>query len=373
MFNSLRHGLVVFSLAFPLITQAQLYNLANEEILRGKDVSFINIPLFPPLCTGTIFPGLYTIRNNTPALLKLNYIKIASNDDFDDTATAIVTAPYNNCNIFLSPGAACNILLILHPQNSGILNRTLQVGIDTRQVEIDAPIITSAVDCGLTALLPPKPSSLAHLKPSAEQFNVSILGAATVTSQGQTFVNGDVDVSPGSAISAVSPQTVIIGDSHAADATAAAAQTTAKAYYQSAQALPCKAANDLTDQDLGGKVLTPGVYCFSSNAKLTGSLTLKGDPNSAYVFQIGSTLTTAPHSSVVLTGGVTNGNITWAVGSSATLGKGTAFAGIIDAVANITLSTGASLQGRAWSQNGSVSLDANVVNPGSLISVWGQS
>lgn len=65
----------------------------------------------------------------------------------------------------------------------------------------------------------------------------------------------------------------------------------------------------------------------------------------------------------VLSGGVTNGNVNWAIGSSATLGTGTAFQGIIDAAASITLNTGASLAGRAWALNGAVTLDSNPVNP----------
>ena len=46
---------------------------------------------------------------------------------------------------------------------------------------------------------------------------------------------------------------------------------------------------DLTGIDLGGLTLTPGVYCFSSSAQLTGTLTLNGlgNPGAVWVFQIG--------------------------------------------------------------------------------------
>ena len=58
--------------------------------------------------------------------------------------------------------------------------------------------------------------------------------------------------------------------------------------------------SNLTGQDLGGLTLTPGVYFFSSSAQLTGTLTLDflSNPNALFVFQIGSTLTTASGSSV---------------------------------------------------------------------------
>lgn len=53
----------------------------------------------------------------------------------------------------------------------------------------------------------------------------------------------------------------------------------------------------LTGQDLGGLTLTTGVYKFDSSADLTGTLTLdaEGDPNAVFIFQIGTTLTTAAH------------------------------------------------------------------------------
>lgn len=264
----------------------------------------------------------------------------------------------------------------LQPLALGTFNRTLQVGINTRQVQLNGPAITSAVNCtppgptvpgvgpaapGVPVIATPGP--FVPPVPPASQFAVTILGASTVTNAGLTVVNGDVDVSPGSAITGFPPGTVVNGSFHAGDATAAAAHATAQTYYNNLVALPCPAANNLTGQDLGGKILAPGVYCFSSSAQLTGALTLSGGPTSSYTFQIGSTLTTASNSSVVLSGGVTNNNVNWAIGSSATLGTNTAFQGIIDAVASITLTTGTSLIGRAWALNGAVTLDTNAVNP----------
>ena len=120
----------------------------------------------------------------------------------------------------------------------------------------------------------------------------------------------------------------------------------------------------MTGTDLGGLTLTPGVYCFSTSAQLTGPLTLNalGDPNAVWVFRIGSTLTTASGSSVVFSGGVGNAcAVQWRVGSSATLGTTTSFVGNILAQASITLNNGASLVGRALARTGAVTLDANNV------------
>ena len=83
------------------------------------------------------------------------------------------------------------------------------------------------------------------------------------------------------------------GTIHAADAAAAQAQAELTNTYNSLASAPC--GTDLTGQDLGGMTLTPGVYCFSSSAQLTGTLTLdaQGNPNAVFLFKIGSTLTTA--------------------------------------------------------------------------------
>jgi hypothetical protein len=98
---------------------------------------------------------------------------------------------------------------------------------------------------------------------------------------------------------------------------------------------------------------------------LTGTLTLNGlgDPLSQFIFQIGSTLTTASASSVVLEDGALGSDLFWQVGSSATLGTTTAFEGNILALTSISLDTGATIGcGRALARNGEVSMDDNVVS-----------
>ena len=111
--------------------------------------------------------------------------------------------------------------------------------------------------------------------------------------------------------------------------------------------------------------LTPGVYNFSSSAQLTGILTLDNslDPTGAYVFQIGSALTTATNSAVMLLG-ASDPNIFWQIGTSATLGTGTVFDGNILADVSISLDPGASLSvGRALVIGGAVSMaGGNAIN-----------
>ena len=95
-----------------------------------------------------------------------------------------------------------------------------------------------------------------------------------------------------------------------------------------------------------------------SSLGLTGTLTLdaQGDPNAVFVFQAGSTLITASASRVKLVNGAQPCNVFWQVGSSATLGTTTVFAGNIMALASITMNDGVTLHGRALARNGAVTL-----------------
>jgi hypothetical protein len=196
--------------------------------------------------------------------------------------------------------------------------------------------------------------------------NFGVLAGSTVTNTGPTVIGGNVGVSPGSAITGFPPGVVLPPfTTHAADAVALQAQNDLTTAYNAAAALA--PTQNLTGQNLGGLVLTPGVYFFSSSAQLTGTLVLndQGNPNAQFVFQIGSTLTTATASSVVTINDPSlkvGSNVFWQVGSSATLGTGTAFEGNILALTSITLTTGATiLDGSALARNGAVTLDDNII------------
>ena len=120
--------------------------------------------------------------------------------------------------------------------------------------------------------------------------------------------------------------------------------------------------SNLTGTNLGGRNLVPGVYTFSSSAQLTGSLTLRG--NGVFIFKIGSTLTTASNSVVLLTGGAQACAVYWQVGSSATFGAASHVVGNVMALTSITMVTGANLSpGRALARNGALTLDSNHITP----------
>ena len=211
----------------------------------------------------------------------------------------------------------------------------------------------------------------------------AIYGFSGVTSSGLSVINGDVDtpLTPtsvtGFTVSTPPGAGIITGTlytSGAAQVTTATVQ--ALSLHTAATALapacfstgsftvPGGVGHDLSGFDLGSVGPLPaGVYCFSSSAGLTGTLTLNGGPTASYTFLIASTLTTATSSIVNLTAGTLHQNVFWDVGSGVTFGTGTSFQGVIDSSAAITDAGGSSLTGNAWSRDAAVTLIGTTITP----------
>jgi hypothetical protein len=188
----------------------------------------------------------------------------------------------------------------------------------------------------------------------------AVVAGTTITNTGSSVLTGDISLSPGTSVVGFPPGTAS-GTTNAADASSLAAQTSATAAYGVASsATPF---TTVAGGTVGGLTLSPGVYESASAMQLTGPLTLNGggDPSAVFIFQAGSTLTTASASSVVLENGAQACNVFWQVGSSATLGSTTSFVGTILALASVTLNTGASVDGRVFAQTGAVTLNDNVI------------
>jgi type VI secretion system secreted protein VgrG len=222
--------------------------------------------------------------------------------------------------------------------------------------------LKTAVSCtfiSCSAFLMPTAWS-APILGSAQSF--AVLGGSAVTNTGSTTIRGDLGTYPGNSMTGLG-STTLIGTLHQSDAIAQQARADAFAAANFLASLGFT--SDLTGQDLGGRTLSPGVYSFASSAQLTGTVNLdaQGDPDALFVFQIGSTLTTASASMVNVINGNGQTAVYWDVGSSATLGTSTMFAGNILADQSITLTSNASiLCGRAIALNAAVTMDSNAIS-----------
>jgi Ice-binding-like/Bacterial Ig-like domain len=197
----------------------------------------------------------------------------------------------------------------------------------------------------------------------------AVMAAATITSTGLTSINGDVGLRPGTAEGI--PAGEVNGTIHINDPVVTKAQADLLAAYNdavsrtiNAQALPA---------NIGGLTFAPGLYVNATSVMLSGAgsnnnvtLDAQGDPNAVFLFKMGSTLTTAPASQVILAGGAKASNIFWQVGSSATIDTTTIFKGNVLAAVSITLNTGAVVEGRMFAgsdgtASGAVTLDTNTI------------
>jgi Ice-binding-like/Bacterial Ig-like domain len=197
---------------------------------------------------------------------------------------------------------------------------------------------------------------------SAGEF--AVLAGSTVTNTGPTAVTGDLGISPGTSMTGFPPGT-ITGSFHMGDATSAQSLVDLTTAYNDAAGrslCPTSVAGNL-----GGQTLAAGLYKSTSALEISaGDLTLdaQGDEDAVFIFQIASTLTTTAARKVILAGGANAANIYWQVGSSATLGTTSSFAGTIMANQAITVGTGASHLGRLLARIAGVTLDSNpIVKP----------
>lgn len=187
----------------------------------------------------------------------------------------------------------------------------------------------------------------------------AVLANATVSNTGATAIAGDLGAS-GSLVGF--PPGTIDGALHIGDSAAAQAIADVTSAYVDAEGRMLDPL--VVSGNIGGSTLLPGLYRAASSLEVSsGDLTLdaSGDVDAVFIFQIGSTLGMSSGRRVLLTGGAQDANIYWQVGSSATLGTGSILRGTILADQSITLTSGATVYGRALARSVSVTMDTNTV------------
>jgi hypothetical protein len=189
-----------------------------------------------------------------------------------------------------------------------------------------------------------------------------VLAGSGVTNTGPTTLGGDLGTFPTPTVTNDGTFTFTNGGvNRGGDAVAQGAKDDlATAYAAARDAGP---STTLAGGTLGGRTLTPGVYSSGSSLDLTGTLTLDGGgtEDAVFIFQAGSSLTTASASTVQLLNGASACNVFWQVGASATLGTDSRLVGSVLAETSITATTRAAVQGRLLAKGGAVTLDSNTI------------
>ena len=179
----------------------------------------------------------------------------------------------------------------------------------------------------------------------------AVMATASISSTGSVVINGNVGLSPGT--SQGIPPAQVNGTIHVNDPIVTQAQADLLAAYNDAVSRSTNA--QTLPGNMGGLTFTPGLYVNSTSVLISGAgpgnnvtLDAQGNPNAVFIFKMGSTLTTATSSQVILAGGAKAGNVFWQVGTSATLGVTSIFQGNVLAATSITINTGAAVEGRMF-------------------------
>jgi hypothetical protein len=130
--------------------------------------------------------------------------------------------------------------------------------------------------------------------------------------------------------------------------------------YDNAAGRKNPTATELGSGNIGGMTIKPGLYKWSSPVLIPADVTLMGDENAIWIFQIAGTLDISSGTQVTLMGGAQAKNIYWVVAGAVSLGTTSVCNGNILGKTNIAMNTGATLNGRALAQT-AVTLIANTI------------
>ncbi|KAJ7816990.1 hypothetical protein B0H13DRAFT_1923238 [Mycena leptocephala] len=114
---------------------------------------------------------------------------------------------------------------------------------------------------------------------------------------------------------------------------------------------------------IGGSILTPGLYKWTTAVTISTDITIAGGPADTWIFQISGTLTQAPNVHITLTGGALSSNIIWVVAGTVGVGANAVFEGNILAQTNV-MGTDAIDFGCIYAQTEVALLEATVMCEG---------
>lgn len=192
--------------------------------------------------------------------------------------------------------------------------------------------------------------------------NLCVLAGSSISNTGATNITGDMGLSPGTSVGGFPPG-ILVGTLHINDAIANQAKLDLTAAYNDAAG---RTATDIVtlSGNIGGLTLTPGLYKSTSSLAISsGDVTFdaKGNSNAVFIIQIASAFTTTSGRKVFLAGGAQASHIFWQVGSSATFGTTSALKGTFLVMQSISFNTGATLDGRALTRTGAVTMSGNTI------------
>lgn len=209
--------------------------------------------------------------------------------------------------------------------------------------------------------------------------NYVMLAKSAINNNPTSSIRGDVGISPaaGSSITgftltnetgyATSAQ--INGRVYAADmadptpANLTTAVENMGSAYDDAAGRSAPDFSELYDGDIGGRTLPPGLYSWSNTLLIPSNVTLNGDADDVWILQVAENLTVSSDVEINLSGGAQAKNVFWQVAGEATIGTNAQMKGVILSKTGITMTSGASINGRMFAQTALVLDENSVLQP----------
>jgi hypothetical protein len=130
--------------------------------------------------------------------------------------------------------------------------------------------------------------------------------------------------------------------------------------YTDAAGRPLPDHIELASGNLGGLTLPAGLYKWSNTVTIPGNVTLNGNANDVWIFQIAGGITQASAARVMLTGGALAEHVFWQVAGVVAIGTTAHMEGVVMSATQITMNTGATANGRLLAQT-AVTLAGNTI------------
>lgn len=325
---------------------------------------------------------------NPPVLTDITSPTVSSTNPANGSATALVDAgiaatfseEMDGATItdltFTLTGAApvAGVVALNSAGTMATFTPTASLGFDTSYTAV---ITVAAMDVAgnalasaytwsfTTAIGPPEGPSAVDLGVAGD---FVILAQTGITNASPSVITGSIGVSPiaasaltgfdlvGDGSLGYTTSAYVSGNVYASDYTEpaptdlTAAVAAMGAAYLDAEGRTSPDFSELSTGALGGLELVPGLYKWTTAVSIGSSVTLVGDVNDVWIFQIAGALTMAADTSVILTGGALPGNIFWQVAGATTLAANAQFKGVILSATTIGLGAGADVEGRLLAQ-----------------------
>jgi hypothetical protein len=200
--------------------------------------------------------------------------------------------------------------------------------------------------------------------------NYAVLAQSGIDIGATGFVTGDIGVSPigyaamtgfglvpvvPSGSNTLATSALISGNAYASDYSSptpgnlTAAVTAMHSAYADALGRSAPNGTDLGSGEIGGLIISPGLYKWTTAVTISTNLTLSGGPNDVYIFQVNGALTLGTGISALLPGGALPKNIFWQINGAASLDSNSHFEGVLLSNAAITVGAGATMNSRLLS------------------------